>query len=88
MRVESAMKIAVEISMYPLATEYLAPIQGFIDRVRANENLTVLVNTMSTQILGDLDEVFATLQREMGASFAAGTPTVFVTKFLGPAEHR
>jgi uncharacterized protein YqgV (UPF0045/DUF77 family) len=82
------MKIAVEISMYPLASEYLAPIQGFIDRVRANEKLEVLVNTMSTQILGEMSEVFATLQQEMRVSFEAGNPTVFVTKFLGPTEHR
>ena len=82
------MKIAVEISMYPLASEYLGPIQNFIDRVRANEKLEVLVNTMSTQILGELSEVFATLQQEMRSSFEAGTPTAFVTKFVGPAEHR
>ena len=61
------MKIAVEISMYPMTTEYLPAIQGFIDRVKANERLDVLVNTMSTQILGELDEVFGTLQREMRA---------------------
>jgi uncharacterized protein YqgV (UPF0045/DUF77 family) len=80
------MKIAVEISMYPLTVEYLPAIQGFIDRIKANENLDVLVNTMSTQILGEVDEVFGTLQREITASFASGPRAVFVTKFLGPAS--
>jgi uncharacterized protein YqgV (UPF0045/DUF77 family) len=80
------MKIAVEISMYPLTSEYLPAIQAFIDRVKANEQLEVLVNTMSTQILGELDEVFSTLQREMRSSFEAGPRAVFVTKFLGPAS--
>ena len=79
------MKIAVEISMYPLSSEYLPAIQAFIDRVKANERLDVLVNTMSTQILGELDDVFSTLQREMRASFETGPRAVFVTKFLGPA---
>lgn len=79
------MKIAVEISMYPLSAEYLPAIQGFIDRVKANEKLDVLVNTMSTQILGELPEVFGTLQREIQASFESGPRAVFVTKFLGPA---
>ena len=80
------MKIAVEISMYPLSAEYLPPIQDFIDRVRTNEQLEVLTNTMSTQVLGEIDEVFATLQREIRASFEAGPRAVFVTKFLGPAQ--
>ena len=79
------MKIAVEISMYPLTAEYLPAIQGFIDRVKANDELDVLVNTMSTQILGELEEVFSTLQREIRASFESGPRAVFVTKFLGPA---
>lgn len=79
------MNIAVEISMYPLAEEYLPAIQSFIDRVRSNEKLQVLTNTMSTQVFGELDEVFATLQREIKASFADGPRAVFVTKFLAPA---
>ena len=80
------MKIAVEISMYPLTTEYLPAIQDFIDRVKANERLDVLVNTMSTQILGEIEEVFSTLQREIHSSFQSGPRAVFVTKFLGPAS--
>ncbi len=79
------MKIAVEISMYPLSAEYLPPIQAFIDRLRTNEQLEVLTNTMSTQVLGELEVVFATLQREIQASFEAGPRAAFVTKFLGPA---
>ncbi len=79
------MKIAVEISMYPLSAEYLPPIQAFIDRMRTNEQLEVLTNTMSTQVFGELEVVFATLQREIQASFEKGPRAVFVTKFLGPA---
>jgi uncharacterized protein YqgV (UPF0045/DUF77 family) len=80
------MKIAVEISMYPLSAEYLPPIQGFIDRLRTHEQLDVLTNTMSTQVFGELDEVFRTLQQEIKASFEDGPRCVFVTKFLGPAS--
>jgi uncharacterized protein YqgV (UPF0045/DUF77 family) len=80
------MNISVEISMYPLAEEFLPPIQGFIDRVRANDRLQVVTNTMSTQVFGELDEVFRTLQQEIRASFEGGPRAVFVTKFLGPAS--
>lgn len=77
------MKIAVEISMYPLTESFLAPIQGFIDALRADERLTVSTNTMSTQIYGDYDAVFQTLQDAMRESLAHGPRAVFVTKFLG-----
>ena len=77
------MKIAVEISMYPLSESFLEPIQGFIDALRAEERLQVLTNTMSTQVYGDYDVVFATLQKAMRASLEHGPRAVFVTKFLG-----
>jgi uncharacterized protein YqgV (UPF0045/DUF77 family) len=76
------MDIAVEISMYPLTDGYLRPIQLFIDALRANERLHVVTNTMSTQILGEYDEVWAALQKAMRESLEAGPRAVFVTKFL------
>jgi uncharacterized protein YqgV (UPF0045/DUF77 family) len=80
------MNIAVEISMYPLSENYLPAIQAFIDRVRTNEKLQVLTNTMSTQVFGEFDEVFRTLQQEIRASFEDGPRAVFVTKFLSAAS--
>jgi uncharacterized protein YqgV (UPF0045/DUF77 family) len=74
--------IAVEISMYPLTENYLAPIQHFIDALRENERLHVITNTMSTQVLGDYDEVWAALKQAMRQSLDAGPRAVFVTKFL------
>jgi uncharacterized protein YqgV (UPF0045/DUF77 family) len=76
------MDIAVEISMYPLSQEYLAPIQHFIDRLQANEKLVVQTNTMSTQVLGEYDQVWDALREAMRISLQAGPKAVFVTKFL------
>ncbi len=76
------MEIAVEISMYPLTENYLAPIQGFIDALRANPRLQVLTNTMSTQVLGEYDEVWDALREAVRGSLEAGPRAVFVTKFL------
>jgi uncharacterized protein YqgV (UPF0045/DUF77 family) len=76
------MEIAVEISMYPLTEGYLRPIQLFIDALRANENLHVVTNTMSTQVLGEYDAVWAALQKAMRESLESGPRAVFVTKFL------
>ena len=61
-------RISVEISLYPLTPDYKPPIREFIARLKANSNLTVVSNTMSTQIQGDYDEVWDALKREKPGS--------------------
>ncbi|MFO7325137.1 MAG: YkoF family thiamine/hydroxymethylpyrimidine-binding protein [Pseudomonadota bacterium] len=78
------MDIAVEISLYPLDEDYIPRIQDFIDRLNRHAGLTITTNRMSTQVFGEHARVFEALREEMGASFAAGGKSVFVTKFLGP----
>lgn len=77
------MRISVEISLYPLASDYIPPIKGFIDRLNTYKELTVLTNSMSTQISGEHDRVFAALSKETAATFAEGGRRVFVMKVLG-----
>ena len=76
------MKLSVEISKYPLANDYIPPIQGFIDELNCKPGLTVITNTMSTQVFGDYDEVMAALQSAMRWSFETYGKAVFVCKFL------
>jgi uncharacterized protein YqgV (UPF0045/DUF77 family) len=78
------MDIGVEISLYPLHQQYLAPIQDFIDRVNADRALRVVTNSMSTQIFGEYEAVMQRLLRELRASFEANDKAVFVMKILGP----
>ena len=75
------MKISIEISYYPLNNDYLAPIKGFIERINQNENLVIQTNGMSTQVFGEYDEVFATITKEMKASFEL-PHSVFVMKVI------
>jgi uncharacterized protein YqgV (UPF0045/DUF77 family) len=44
--------------------------------------LEVVVNQMSTQIRGELDDVMRVLTAALGKSFAAGGSQVLVAKFL------
>jgi uncharacterized protein YqgV (UPF0045/DUF77 family) len=81
---ELQVQIKIEMSLYPLTEAYIPVIQGFIDQLNAVPGLHVETNTMSTQVSGDYDLVFATLQRELKAVYAAGGKAVLVTKFLGP----
>jgi len=84
------MRIAVEISLYPLDADYVPPIKDFIERLNRQPGLRVETNAMSTQVSGEHDRVFAALAEETGVTFAAGRRAVFVMKVLGgtpsPAE--
>jgi uncharacterized protein YqgV (UPF0045/DUF77 family) len=77
------MRIAVEISLYPLNTDYIPPIKDFIERVRTDTELTVVTNAMSTQIVGEHRRVFEVLARETEKTFAEKGRRVFVMKVLG-----
>ena len=46
------MKIAVDISLYPLDADYVPPIKDFIERLNRDRALQVNTNAMSTQIAG------------------------------------
>jgi len=76
------MRSAVEISMYPLTGEYIAPIQAFIERLNAHADLIVRTNSMSTQVWGALDRVMSVLAAEMERSAQAGPQLIFVMKVL------
>ncbi len=77
------MELSVEISKYPLAYDYFPAIKDFIDRLHAIEGLSVVVNTMSTQVFGDYDLVMDSLKEEIRRSYEQFGKVIFVCKFLG-----
>ncbi len=77
------MNISVDISMYPLNETYIAPILAFIADLKAQPGLTVIGNTMSTQLFGPSEVIFAKLEHAMNAAWANYGKVVFVTKFIG-----
>lgn len=76
------MKLSVEISKYPLHQDYIPFIKDFIDRLNQYPELTVITNTLSTQIFGDYDLVMQVLNNEIKASYQQFGKAVFVCKFL------
>ena len=48
------MRVTVEMSLYPLATDALEKILSFIDVVQGDKRIEVVVNQMSTQVRGEL----------------------------------
>lgn len=76
------MQVAVDISLYPLADEFLAPIQDVIARLNAYDALEVSTNPMSTQIRGEYGQVMAALTHEIGETFEAVPKAVFAIRIL------
>jgi uncharacterized protein YqgV (UPF0045/DUF77 family) len=79
------MRIAVDISLYPLAEDYVPPIKQFIEALAAHPGLSFEYNALSTQVSGDIDAVFGALRAEIGQTFAGPKRAVFVMKMLGGA---
>lgn len=77
------MHVAVELSLYPLTEQFIPPILDFIGRLRARPGLAVVTNSMSTQVSGEFDAVFAALGAEMRRSFEGDRRAVFVMKVIG-----
>ena len=76
------MRVAVDISLYPLAEEFLTPIRDVIARLNAYDALEVTTNPMSTQIRGDYDEVMAALTAEIRETFGTVPKAVFAIRIL------
>jgi uncharacterized protein YqgV (UPF0045/DUF77 family) len=77
------MQVAVDISLYPLDQDYIAPIKAFIERLGKHPGLTFEYNSLSTQVRGELAAVFAALQTEIATTFAGSRRAVFVMKMIG-----
>lgn len=76
------MRVTVEMSLYPLADEALDKILGFIDVLRGDARLEIVVNQMSTQVRGELGVVLEVLRSAIERSFGAGGSQALVVKFL------
>jgi uncharacterized protein YqgV (UPF0045/DUF77 family) len=80
------MHVAVELSLYPLTADFIPPILGFIERLKARPGLAVVTNSMSTQVSGEFDAVFEALRAEIASSLAGRERAVFVMKVLGGGD--
>ncbi len=76
------MKISLDISLYPLADDYLPAIQEFIERIQQHPDVAVTRGDLSTQLFGDYDEVMDFLKNEIRISWDKHGKGIFVIKFL------
>ena len=76
------MRVAVDISLYPLDTEIIPPILDVIRRLNEYDNMDIVTNPMSTQIRGEFEDVMAALQSEIRTTFENLPKAVFAIKIL------
>lgn len=76
------MRVAVDISLYPLTEEFIPPIDDVIARLNSHSALEVETNPMSTQIRGEYGDVMSALHKEIGVTFDSNPKAVFAIKIL------
>ena len=82
------MKVAVDVSLYPLNENYIEPIKDVIARLNTHDGIEVWTNAMSTQLFGEYDDVMDALRAEIGATFENNPKAVFTIRILNnPVTH-
>ena len=76
------MRIAVDISLYPLDADFIPPIKDVIERLNRYEAIEVVTNPMATQLRGEYEVVMNALQQEILQTFEAVPKAVFAIKIL------
>jgi len=87
------MKLTAELSLYPLREDFKIAVLSFIDKLLEQEPVVAVTNSMSTQISGQDEAVFAAIQHALRASYSEFGRQVLVAKFIpehfadiGPAD--
>ena len=76
------MIITVDISMYPLDSNYIPPITDFILELRRFDGLNIVTNQLSTQVSGEFETVTHALNESMHKSMTEDRKVVFITRYL------
>ena len=76
------MECSVEISMYPLNSDYKPAIIDFIKRLRKHPFISIETNGMSTQVFGDYNRVIKAINTEIKNTFTEEGKVVFNLKVM------
>lgn len=76
------MRVAVDISLYPLTEDFIPPIKDVIARLNACPDVEVITNPMATQLRGDYEAVMDALRNEVRKTFEQLPHAVFTVKIL------
>jgi len=77
------MEVSVDISLYPLKEDFVGPILAFIDAIEKADGMTVVRNSLSTQVFGDYHMIMKILEKEVYNVLDVIPDSVFVLKIVG-----
>ncbi len=72
----------IEMSMYPLQDEFIAPIKGFIERLNSDTRFDVVTTPTSTRIVGEHFALMQFIADETHRAYQQVGQAIFVCKFL------
>jgi len=76
------MNATIEITMYPLRTDYEDQVLHFLSILRKEGDFEINVNAMSTQVKGDYRLIFSAIQAAIEAVYSDEIKAAFVLKVL------
>ena len=76
------MELSAELSLYPLTGDVDTSVLAFIDDLHESGKISVVTNTMSTQISGEWDAVMTAVYLALKRSSERITRQVLVVKYL------
>lgn len=76
------MKLTIEISMYPLRSDYEKQVIDFIAELRSHKLDLVKVNAMSTQVVGDHHIAMDAVNKSVATVYENDVKASFVIKIL------
>ena len=80
------MELSAELSLYPLDGDVDTSVLAFIEDIVASDSVSVVTNSMSTQISGDWQAVMAAIDTALQRSAERAGRQVLMAKFL--PQHR
>ena len=76
------MELSAELSLYPLTGDVDTSVLAFIEDLHESGEISVVTNTMSTQISGDWDAVMSAVNIALKRSSQRTDRQVLVVKYL------
>jgi len=79
------MEISVDISLYPIADNFINPIDEFLNHLSANKTINISTGKMSTIITGKYEDVMDVLNNTIKPAFERNL-AVFVIKITNACD--
>ena len=79
-------QVTIDISMYPNREDFIAPIEGFIEKINHFDGLKITTFPTSTVVQGDYSHAMAAVQDTILACYKEYDMAVYVVKVISGYE--